>query len=128
METPHYTASDLDYEVFERIFPIIYDGRSGINVPFAFRRDSTIFSPIDLGYVFSTPSMDKIIADARKIHDCFEDPSISFFWHPYLTGNEELGIPALEKIIDSLTEIGYEFHSIYDLLQEERSFQEKVIS
>ena len=127
-ETPHYTASDLDYKVFERIFPIIYDSRHGINVPFVFRRGNTTFSPIDLGYVFSTPSMDKIIADARKIHDCFEDPSISFFWHPYLTGNEELGIAALEKIIDSLTEIGYQFHSIYDLLEKERSFQEKVIS
>ncbi len=126
-ETPHYTASDLDYRVFERIFPIIYDSRNGIDVPFVFKRGNTIFSPIDLGYLFSTQSIDRIIADARKIHDCFEDPSVSFFWHPYLTRNEELGIAALEKIIDSLTEIGYQFHSIYDLLQKERSFQEKIV-
>ncbi|MEE8180047.1 MAG: DUF2334 domain-containing protein, partial [bacterium] len=37
-ETPHYAASDLDYKVFEKIFPIIYDARNGINVPFVFRR------------------------------------------------------------------------------------------
>jgi len=126
-ETPHYAASDLDYKVFEKIFPIIYDSRNGISLPFVFRRDSTVFSPIDLGYVFSTQSIDKIIADARKIHDSFEDPSISFFWHPSLSRNEELGIAALEKIIDSLTETGYRFHSIYDLLQQGERFEEKIV-
>lgn len=127
-ETPHYAASDLDYRVFEKIFPIIYDARNGINVPFIFKRGNTIFSPIDLGYVSYPESINEIITKARKIDDCFEDPSVSFFYHPYLFGNEELGIEALEKIIDSLTEIGYQFHSIYDLLQKERSFEEKVIS
>ncbi|GAH39457.1 unnamed protein product, partial [marine sediment metagenome] len=127
-ETPHYTASDLDYKVFERIFPIIYDMRNGINVPFVFKRGNTIFSPIDLGYVSCPESINEIITKARKIHDCFEDASVSFFYHPYLFGNEELGKKSLEEMIDSLRDIGYQFRSIYDLLQKERSFQEKVIS
>lgn len=127
-ETPHYAASDLDYEVFEKIFPIIYDARNGINVPFVFRRGNTIFSPIDLGYVSYPESVNEIITKARKIRDCFEDPSVSFFYHPYLFGNEEVGKKSLNQIIDSLRDFGYQFRSIYDLLQKERSFQEKVIS
>ena len=127
-ETPHYTASDMDYKVFERIFPIIYDSRNGINVPFVFKRGNTVFSPINLGYLFSTQSIDRIITEARKIHDCFEDPSVSFFYHPYLFGSEELGEKSLNQIIDSLRDFGYQFRSIYDLIQEERSFEEKVTS
>ena len=126
-ETPHYTASDLDYKVFERIFPIIYDSRNGINVPFVFKRDNTIFSPIDLGYVSGPESVNGIIANAKKIYDCFEDPSVSFFYHPYLFRDEELGEESLNQIIDSLRDIGYQFRSIYDLLQKERSFQEKIV-
>lgn len=127
-ETPHYAASDLDYKVFEKIFPIIYDARNGINVPFVFKRGNTIFSPIDLGYVSGPESMNEIITKARKIDDCFEDPSVSFFYHPYLFGNEELGKKSLNQIIDSLRDFGYQFRSIYDLIQKERSFEEKVIS
>ena len=126
-ETPHYAASDLDYRVFENIFPIIYDSRNGINVPFVFKRGNTIFSPIDLGYLFSTQSIDKIIAEAGKVYDSFEDPSISFFYHPHLSKDEELGIAALEKIIDSLKRIGYQFRSIYDLFQQGEPFQEKIV-
>lgn len=127
-ETPHYTASDLDYKVFERIFPIIYDARNGINVPFVYKRDNTIFSPIDLGYVSRPESIDEIIAKAKKIHDCFEDPSVSFFYHPFLFRTKKLGRKSLNQIIDSLRGLGYQFHSIYDLLQKEKSFEEKVIS
>jgi len=126
-ETPHYTASDVDYKTFEKIFPIIYDSRKGINVPFAFKRNNTIFSPIDLDYISSPESIDKIIDNAKKIYDCFEDPSISFFYHPLLFTDQELGKEALNKIIDSLRDIGYEFSSIYDLVEKEPSFEEKII-
>lgn len=127
-ETPHYTASDLDYKVFERIFPIIYDLRSGISVPFVFKRNNTIFSPIDLGYISYPESINEIIANAKKIDDCFEDPAVSFFYHPFLFRDEELGKKSLNQIIDSLRDIGYQFRSIYDLLRKEKSFQERVIS
>jgi len=144
-ETPNYTASNTDYKTFEKIFPIIYDSRNGINVPFAFKRNNTVFSPIDLGYVSSPESVDKLIANAKKIYDCFEDPSISFFYHPYLFTNKEVGKGTLNKIItlftnqepekgtlnkiiDSLRDIGYEFSSIYNLVEKEPSFEEKIIS
>lgn len=130
-ETPHYQASQVHYEIFKETFPIIYDLGSGISMPFVFRRDNTIFSPLDLGYVSyvsSAESVEKILSNAKKIRDCFEDPSVSFFYHPYLFGDEELGKRCLNEIIDSLRDLGYEFRSIYDLLQEERSFEEKVIS
>ncbi len=126
-ETPHYQASEVDYRVFKEIFPIIYDSGNGINVPFLLKSDNTVFSPIDLGYVSSSESIDEIIASAKKIYDCFEDPSVSFFYHPHLYRDEELGEKSLNRIIDSLRGMGYEFRSIYDLLEKEKSFEEKVI-
>jgi len=73
-------------------------------------------------------AVNDVIKDAKKIYDSFEDPSVSFFYHPFLFKNPELGKEALNKIMDSLKEIGYEFNSIYDLVEEEKSFEEKVIS
>jgi len=126
-ETPHYKASEVDYQVFKKIFPIVYDLGSGINAPFTFKSDNTVSPPIDLGYVSSSESADKIINNAKKIYDCFEDPSVSFFYHSYLFRDQELGKKSLGKIIDSLRDTGYEFHSIYDLLEKQKSFEEKVI-
>lgn len=95
--------------VFEKIFPIICDLGHGINVTFVFKSHNTTFSPINLGYVSSSESADDIIADAKRIHDCFEDPSISFFYHYHLFEDEELGEKSLNNIIDSLKDMGYEF-------------------
>jgi len=126
-ETPHYKASEVDYKIFKKIFPIIYDDRNGINVPFIFKRDNTIFSPFTLYSLSSLGSINGIITNAKKIYDCFEDPSISFFYHPYLFRDKELGEKSLNRIINSLRDMGYEFRSIYDLLEKEKSFEEKVI-
>jgi len=126
-ETPHYKASEVDYKIFKKIFPIIYDDRNSINAPFIFKRNNTIFSPFELYYVSPLGSINGIITNAKKIYDCFEDPSISFFYHPYLFRDQELGKESLDKIVNSLREIGYEFHSIYDLLEKEKSFEEKII-
>lgn len=126
-ETPHYKASEVDYTIFKKIFPIIYDDRNGIKAPFIFKRNNTIFSPFELYYVSPLGSINGIITNAKKIYDCFEDPSISFFYHPYLFRDQELGKESLDKIVNSLREIGYEFHSIYDLVEKEKSFEEKII-
>lgn len=126
-ETPHYKASEVDYGTFKKIFPIIYDSGNGIDVPFVLKSDNTIFSPIDLGYVSSPDSVDKIITGARKIYDCFEDPSVSFFYHPYLFRDQELGEESLNRIINSLRDMGYGFRSIYDLLEKEKSFEERIV-
>ena len=116
-ETPHYKASDVDYGVFREFFPIIYDDRNAIGVPFTFRRSNTVFSPLDLSYVSSRESISQIVATAKRIYDCFEDPAVSVFYHTYLFVDPDLGESALHTIIDSLREIGYEFHSIYDLIE-----------
>jgi len=116
-ETPHYKASEVDYRVFREFFPIIYDDRNAIGVPFTFRRSNTVFSPLDLSYVSSRESISQIVATAKRIYDCFEDPAVSVFNHTYLFADPDLGESALHTIIDSLREIGYEFHSIYDLIE-----------
>ncbi|GAJ02177.1 unnamed protein product, partial [marine sediment metagenome] len=41
--------------------------------------DNTIFSPFELYSLSSLESINGIITNAKKIYDCFEDPSISFF-------------------------------------------------
>jgi len=126
-ETPHYKASEVDYKIFKKIFPIIYDDRNSINAPFIFKRNNTIFSPFELYHVSPLGSTNGIITNAKKIYDCFEDPSISFFYHPYLFRDEDLGEKSLNEIINSLRDIGYKFHSIYELVEKEKSFEEKII-
>ncbi|GAI13898.1 unnamed protein product, partial [marine sediment metagenome] len=122
-ETPHYKASEVDYKIFKKIFPIIYDDRNGINVPFIFKRDNTIFSPFELYSLSSLESINGIITNAKKIYDCFEDPSISFFYHPYLFRDQELGEKSLNRIINSLRDMGYEFRSIYDQLEKKEGIR-----
>lgn len=115
-ETPHFKASDLDYEVFREKFPILFESCSN-KVPFPYKTGDTIFAPITLGCIESSDDFERINNLAQKYMNTFEDPTLVIFYHPFLIDNPDLGLNKLEDLLINLEEQGYKFVNFYDLLE-----------
>lgn len=124
-ETPHYAASSLDYDVFRTFYPALYEAVPDIgSLPFAAKIDGTVYIPENLGYISpgaaytaarDLDGMDAAIERALV----FEDPVLSFFWHPWRDVHE------LEHIVRSINGKGHAFRSLYSLVERGRSLRER---
>lgn len=112
-ETPHYALSDLDNQVINKYYPLRYEYIPHVGtLPFAANVDDRIFFPTNLGYVATWDDLEIIEKESLlKQVSVFEDPVVSFFWHPWRDVSE------LEYMVNLLQENGYKFVSIYDLVE-----------
>lgn len=111
-ETPHYSLSYIDDEVFNYRYPLRYERIPAIgSLPFFATINGTVFVPENLGYMTGEVGQ---IAEKRallKQLNTFETPVASVFWHPWRDRDE------LVELVDMLTASGYEFASVYDLVE-----------
>lgn len=109
-ETPHYTESRIDNEVFNHRYPLRYEHIPGVgSLPFAASIDGTIYIPENLGYITDS-EQPKDKATLLKQLSTFEDPVASVFWHPWRSKSE------LIELVNLIKEHGYSFVSAYDLV------------
>jgi uncharacterized protein YdaL len=115
-ETPHYMASELDYQAFARYFNSAYErvasvdkSESGHFFPYtSVDRFGRFIIPEALGFVSQEkPEPDLLVANADRLL-VVRDGVASFFYHPFM------GLPYLEKIVDGIEGLGYRFISIRD--------------
>jgi len=115
-ETPHYMASELDYQVFARYFNSAYErvasvdrAEAGHFFPYtSVDRFGRFIIPESLGFVSEEkPEPDLIVANAEHLL-AVRDGVASFFYHPFM------GLPYLEKIVNGIEGLGYHFISIRD--------------
>jgi uncharacterized protein YdaL len=115
-ETPHYVASDVDYQSFARYFNSSYDrvpsvnnAESGHFFPYPTTdRYGRFIIPECLGYVaIEKPDPDQLVANAARLR-VVRDGVASFFFHPFMDRQY------LEKILDGIEGLGYRFISIRD--------------
>lgn len=110
-ETPHYALSDLDNGVLNLFYPLRYEHIPNIgSLPFLASIDNIIYIPENLGYVFSAKKDINRIKHRFEQLSVFEDPVVSFFWHPWRDPSE------LEILINHVHNNDCEFVSAYDLL------------
>lgn len=123
-ETPHYALSDLDNHVINKYYPLRYEHIPDVgSLPIAASIDERIFFPSNLGYVatWDDIELEEKKALLRQV-SVFEDPVASFFWHPWRDVSE------LKYMVDLLQKNGFEFVSIYDLVESDEisGYQEIV--
>ena len=116
-ETPHYALSDLDHQVINKYYPLRYEYIPHVGtLPFAARVEDRIFFPSNLGYVAKWDDIEiKEKETLLKQVSVFEDPTASFFWHPWRDLSE------LEYMVNLLQENGYSFVSLYDLVESDET-------
>ena len=116
-ETPHYALSDLDNQVLNRYYPLRYEHIPNVgSLPFVAEIDNRIFFPTNLEYVAKWDTLE--IKQKQRLLEqvsTFEDPVASFFWHPWRNVSE------LEFLVNLLQSKGYEFVSVYDLVNADPS-------
>ena len=117
-ETPHYGASQLDYEVFNRYFSTEYGRRMVVDtlgyeelVPYYISRfpGSGAIIPENCGYIPNDAPDSRTIIDAARSNLAIRDGFASFFYHPWI----DIGI--LRQIIREIRHMGYEFADIRDI-------------
>ncbi len=116
-ETPHYTAGEKAYSVFEKHFKLLYqDPHWGYDlefIPYPVELENNLYVPTDLGYVKET-SQDKdintILENARLLAGLQHGALASFFYHPVL------GVEGLQRLIEGLKEQGWTFKPVSSLL------------
>lgn len=117
-ETPHYTASALDYSVFAEHFSTAVEQRlvldrtdSSQYFPYLIYRDmyGQKIYPENLGYVPLDPdekkqeaAVDRLISYAR-INLAVRDGFATAFFHPFLEPD------LLERLVEGIRELGYTF-------------------
>ncbi len=116
-ETPHYAASDIDYEAMKPMFGLFYervlttpDLGSAQYSPYATTdRLGRALIPENLSYLpQEAPDPKVVIAAARNLR-VVRDGVASFYFHPFLP-------PALlEQVLTGITGLGYQFESIAGL-------------
>jgi hypothetical protein len=107
-ETPHYSASPIDYGVVSEFFGASWELRRPIGwLPWVLRRDpyGRMLLPEDLGYVSldGTKTVADQIARAREILVCQSCVAAGFL-HPSTVSIEDV-----RNYVDGLRELGYEF-------------------
>ncbi len=123
-ETPHYALSDLDNQVINKYYPLRYEHIPNVgSLPIVASIDDRIFFPENLGYVdtWDGTTLEQKRELLKQV-SVFEDPIASFFWHPWRDVSE------LKSLVELLQSQGYEFVSIYDLVDadETSGYQELV--
>jgi len=122
-ETPHYSLSYIDDEVFNYRYPLRYERIPSIgSLPFFAKINGTIFIPENLGYMTGEVGQ---IAEKRALLrqlNTFETPVASVFWHPWREKDE------LVELVDMLTASGYEFASVYELVAPQHIVTTKAIT
>jgi uncharacterized protein YdaL len=115
-ETPHYTASKLDYQTFAEYFNSAYErnlsidrGESGHYFPYPTTdRYGRFIIPEDLGYIpQEKPDPEALIRNCERLK-VVRDAVASFFFHPFLDRKH------LERCIEGIEDLGYRFVSIRD--------------
>ena len=110
-ETPHYSLSQLDDEVINQYYPIRYGDLQGFgSLPFTAKINGTVYLPENLGYVDEGWDDVEEIVDKLRYLSVFEDPTASFFWHPWRD------ITELEHLLTVSQTYGYEFVGVYEVL------------
>jgi uncharacterized protein YdaL len=113
-ETPHYMASELDYQAFARYFNSAYErvasvdrAEAGHFFPYtSVDRFGRFIIPEALGYISQEkPEPDLLVENADHLL-VVRDGVASFFYHPFM------GLAYLEKIVDGIEGLGYRFISI----------------
>jgi len=115
-ETPHYMASQLDYEVIGQHFSCAYesvpsldreDSAHGFPYP-SFDRFGRYIIPESLGYIdLEKPEVERMLENAGRL-EVVRDGIASFFFHPFLDRD------MLARLIDGIEGMGYEFTSVRD--------------
>ena len=133
--TPHYAASPLAIRVVHSNFGRVVqrmkyfaDGQpmtaaNSIDQFFPYTIAHDYYGvhvwPENLGYVplprfgGSSKHVDAML-EAARANKVIRDAWASFFWHPLLI-RTDLGIQSLERLVDGVRALGYEFISLHDL-------------
>jgi uncharacterized protein YdaL len=111
-ETPHYGASQLDYDIINTFFSTAYERRQTIDlhgsdqlVPYLIHQHTSggKIIPENLGYIpLSEPEAAPMLAAARN-NFAIRDGVASFFFHPFVDHD------VLEDLVSGLRRLGYEF-------------------
>ncbi|MCK4392836.1 DUF2334 domain-containing protein [Candidatus Bipolaricaulota bacterium] len=119
-ETPHCTAGEEAYTVFERYFKLLYeDPRWGFDlkrIPYPVETENNLYVPSNLGYVrVDSPDTDvnTILQEASLLASLRHGALASFHYHP------EMGLERLRTIIQGLKEQGWTFKPVSSLLDTE---------
>lgn len=123
-ETPHYSASTLDYSVFAEHFSTAMEQRLVLDnldysqyFPYIIKRDiyGQRILPEDLGYVPLDPdiakenaSVDKLLSFA-KVDLAVRDGFASVFFHPFVP------IECLARLVDGIRALGYTFVDVREM-------------
>lgn len=112
-ETPHYTASEEAYAVFEEYFELLYeDPHWGFDLnllPYPVETEDTLYVPTNLSYVrsdFQHEDINRILELAQLLSGLPHGVVASFFYHPFL------GVENIETIIGGLKEQGWTFKPV----------------
>jgi len=122
-ETPHYSLSQTDDEVFNYRYPLRYERIPSIgSLPFFAKINGTVFVPENLGYMTGeVGQMAEKRALVRQL-DTFESPIASVFWHPWRDLDE------LKDLTGMLSASGYEFATVYDLVEPQQTVSSTPIT
>ncbi len=115
-ETPHYAASEMDYQTIARIFSTSWDRVLSLNdadtghfFPYpSIDRFGRFIIPECLGYISEeNPNPAELIANAVHLR-VVRDGVASFFFHPFMDRDY------LAQVLDGVEQLGYHFGSIRD--------------
>lgn len=116
--TPHYAGSQLSYSVFKEFFTTVWERRQPVDVlgsdqffPYLIKKDmhDQIIIPETLGYLTmdNSRSPEALIEDAANTL-VVRDGYASLFYHSFLP------LQKLEKTVQGVRELGYEFVGLTD--------------
>ena len=121
-ETPHYSAGQEAYTVFERHFDLLYENPHwgfDLNlIPYSVEVNNSLYVPTNLDYVKgSSPDADveRILNEARLLSGLPRGALASFFYHV----RQGEGLERIERLVRGLKQQGWTFKPVSFLLDEE---------
>jgi len=110
-ETPHYLASDVDYQVFSDDFGILYERFANTHFPYVINR--TVYGsrliPENLGYLSPGIITPQTIINRADRYLAIRDGVASFFFHP------EVDISLLQSTVSGIKAKGFTFVDVNSL-------------
>ncbi len=109
--TPHYRASELDYEVISETFAALNGRPRGQYFPYVIERNmlGSRFLPENLGYINPETRPAASLVDLADRNLVVRDGFASFFFHP------EVDIEHLKTAVEGIQGLGYTFVDISEL-------------
>lgn len=114
-ETPHYSASQINYKIFGEYFNVFFERMMVADVagtqqilpfPIVLEGSGVTLVPENMGFVrYNNPDSEAILKNARKLRS-IRDGMASFYFHPFVP------IEHLKKIVDGMLEMGWDFISL----------------